>query len=391
MHALHNVIQPYAWGSRVAIAELCGRPAPAATPEAELWMGAHPSAPSRVVERGEERSLLELIAAAPQAMLGESLLGRFGPRLPFLLKVLAAESPLSLQAHPTLEQARAGYAAEEAQGVPLDAPHRNYKDPNHKPELICALGTFHALVGFREPQATLRLFTRLGVERLAPLLSLLEGSGLRAFFEAVMTSPAEVRGELAAATLNACRAQSGGEFADEYAWATRIGGLYPGDVGIVVALCLNLVTLAPGEAVYLPAGNLHAYLQGTGVEIMASSDNVLRGGLTPKHVDVPELMRVLDFGAGPVTPLRAEREGDEHVFRTPAPEFRLSYLDVQGTLQPARSNGPEILLVTQGELRLRAADDELTLRRGGSALLSASDPAYRLSGEARVFRATAGS
>jgi mannose-6-phosphate isomerase len=359
-------------------------------------MGAHPLAPSRIAAGNEERSLLDLIAAEPEPVLGRRLLSRFGPRLPFLLKVLAAETPLSLQAHPNLEQARAGYAAEEAQGVPLDAPERNYKDPNHKPELLCALDTFHALVGFRAVPDTLRLFAPLALERLAPLLELLEAQpdagGLRRFFEAVMTSPAEVRSELAAATSSACRAQlqqKPGEFAAEYGWANRIGGLYPGDVGIVIALCLNLLTLAPGQAVYLPAGNLHAYLQGTGVEIMASSDNVLRGGLTPKHVDVTELLRVLDFGAGPIEPLDAESVGGERVFRTPAPEFRLSYFDLEGSLRPQRSDGPEILLVTRGSASLRAGDLRLDLPQGGSALIRASDPAYELSGNARVFRASA--
>jgi mannose-6-phosphate isomerase len=240
MDALHNVIQPYAWGSRTALAELSGRPSPASQPEAELWMGAHPRAPSRISVGGDERSLLELIARVPEQVLGQRVLARFGPRLPFLLKILAAESPLSLQAHPNLEQARAGYAAEEAQGIPLDAQERNYKDPNHKPELLCALSTFHALVGFRAVDRTLRLFAPLALERLASLLALLaaepDARGLRKFFEAVMSSPAEVRGELAAATLSACRGQQQGEFAEEYAWATRIGGLYPGDVVIEIAL-----------------------------------------------------------------------------------------------------------------------------------------------------------
>ncbi|HEV8245539.1 MAG TPA: mannose-6-phosphate isomerase, class I, partial [Polyangiaceae bacterium] len=211
MDLLRNTIQPYAWGSRRAIAELCGRPTPSEAPEAELWMGAHPSAPSRIVSGTQEQSLIELIASEPGSVLGEPVLSRFGPRLPFLFKVLAAETPLSLQAHPNLEQARAGYAAEEARGVPHDAPERNYKDPNHKPELLCALDEFHALVGFRSVPDTVRLLRKLELERLAPLLALLDAepnaSGLRKFFETLMTSPAEFRGELAAATLSACRSQ----------------------------------------------------------------------------------------------------------------------------------------------------------------------------------------
>ncbi len=397
MYPLRNVIQPYAWGSRTAIAALSGRPAPSAGPEAELWMGAHPSAPSRLVEGSEERSLLELIAAEPEPVLGERLVTRFGPRLPFLLKVLAAETPLSLQAHPNLEQARAGYAAEEAQGVPHDAPHRNYKDPNHKPELICALSAFHALVGFRTVADTVRLLSALKVARLEPMLAQLaaepDAGGLRGFFETLMASPPEFRGEVSQATQGACRERAGerGEFAEEYAWASRIGELYPGDIGIVVALCLNLVRLEPGDAVYLPAGNLHAYLQGTGVEIMANSDNVLRGGLTPKHVDVPELLRVLDFSAGPFAPLRAHSDGAEHVFHTEAPEFRLSYVDVTAPLTLTRRGGPEILLVTEGNVRVSAGGSEFEIPPGGSVFVRAADPDYVLNGSGRVFRATVGS
>jgi mannose-6-phosphate isomerase len=395
MDALENVIQPYAWGSRTVLAELCGRPTPSPGPEAELWMGAHPSAPSRVVEDGRERSLLDLIALTPEQVLGSRVVSRFGPRLPFLLKVLAAETPLSLQAHPNLEQARAGYAAEEARGVPRDAPQRNYRDPNHKPELLCALGSFHALVGFRDVRASLRLFAELAVAPLAPFLGPLEAqadaAGLQGFFAAVMTAPAPLRATLAAATLAAAlSAPHDAEFAREYRWAARLGELYPGDVGIVTALLLNLVELAPGEAVYLPAGNLHAYLQGTGVEIMASSDNVLRGGLTPKHVDLPELLRVLDFRHDEARPLRAELRGEEHVFATPAPEFRLSYFDVDGVVVPSRADGPEILLVTSGEVALHASGTELPLAHGRSALIRAADPSYELRGKGRVFRACPG-
>ncbi|HEV8245806.1 MAG TPA: mannose-6-phosphate isomerase, class I, partial [Polyangiaceae bacterium] len=172
--------------------------------------------------------------------------------------------------------------------------------------------------------------------------------------------------------------------------ATRIGNLYPADAGIVIALCLNLLRLEPGDAVYLPAGNLHAYLHGTGIEIMANSDNVLRGGLTPKHVDVPELLKVLDFGAGPVSPLRAEPVGQERTFRTDAPEFRLSYIDVTGSLAFEHQGLPEILLVTQGSVRAANSETELLLASGGSIFVRASDPDYELSGQGRVFRARVG-
>jgi mannose-6-phosphate isomerase len=355
-------------------------------------MGAHPRAPSRVHSGGGESTLLELIAREPRALLGDRVLGRFGPRLPFLMKVLAAETPLSLQAHPNLAQARAGYAAEEAAGVDVDAAERNYRDPNHKPELICALEPFHALVGFRDVAVTLQLLGALDSPSLAPLLAELgkrpDASGLRRFFEAVMTATPDVAAALSREVLAACVAPPPGEFENEYGWARRLGELYAGDLGIVIALCLNLVTLAPGEALYLPAGNLHAYLLGTGVEIMASSDNVLRGGLTPKHVDVPELLNVLDFAATTPDVLRAAGTGAERVYRTPATEFRLSRIDLEHSYSPVRSDGPEILLATEGEVTLHAGQHRLTVPQGGSALIRACDPEYDLSGRARVFRAT---
>jgi mannose-6-phosphate isomerase len=390
MNLLENTIQTYAWGSRSAIADISGRASPSKEPEAELWMGAHPSAPSKVREAQGSRSLLDLIAHDPAGTLGSSVVDRFGPRLPFLLKILAAETPLSLQAHPTIEQAREGFAREQAEGVALGASHRNYKDANHKPELICALTPFHALVGFRPVDRTLRLLDGLSVEALSPYSTLLRNQGLRPFFEALMTLDAERKRRLAEDVLAACERGDGSEFRDELAWGVRIGKLYPGDVGIVVALSLNLVLLEPGQAVYLPAGNLHAYLSGTGVEIMANSDNVLRGGLTPKHVDVPELLKILDFHAATAKVQEAQPTDSELVFVTPAPDFRLSYIDLEGSVAPHRRDTPEILLVTKGAARLRSPAGDVALTSGQSAFVRADDPSYVLEGSGQIFRATVG-
>jgi mannose-6-phosphate isomerase len=373
---LDCTVMPYAWGSRTAIAELRGRPSPAPGPEAELWMGAHAMAPSRVAATG--RSLAEVIAADPRGQLGAAAVSAFGDRLPFLLKVLAAAEPLSIQAHPTEEQARAGFEEEERRGVPRDAPRRNYRDPSHKPELLCALTPFEALCGFRDVAETARLFDELAVpaldEALAPLRA---GGDLGETFRRVMTTLDAAAVEQ---TVAAC-ARPGG-FARERAMALSLARLYPGDVGVVSALLLNLLHLEPGEAIYLGAGNLHAYLGGVGVEIMASSDNVLRGGLTPKHVDVPELMRVLRFEAGPIAPLRARRvDAVEEVYDTPAREFRLSRV----TAPAERAvRGPEILLCTAGDVRV----DDRPLPRGGAAFVPASAGRWRLSGEGTVYRAT---
>jgi mannose-6-phosphate isomerase len=389
---LSNVIQPYAWGSRRALAELRGE-SPSSTPEAELWMGAHPLAPSTLLTTGQ--TLEAAIAAAPVEHLGSAITAQYGERLPFLLKILAADEPLSLQAHPSIAQAVEGFAADEASGIALDAPVRNYKDQNHKPELLCALSEFWALCGFREVERTLALFDELAVAELSPYRQALarnpNHAGICEVFAGLMQAPATERQRVAAATSAACatRASHSRLFADELAWGARIGALYPGDAGVVSALLLNLVRLAPGEAIYLPAGNLHAYLGGTGVEIMASSDNVLRGGLTPKHVNVPELLRVLDFSPLRVTPLRPEpNRASEQVYETPAREFRLSYFDLKQQALEVSVTGPEIWLVTEGSIELsQPGAARLELSRARSAFVSASTAQLQIRGSGRIFRA----
>jgi len=360
-------------------------------------MGAHPNAPSLVLPSRE--SLAALIEREPARLLGAENEARFGARLPYLLKVLAAETPLSLQAHPTQEQARAGFDAEQAAGVPLDSPRRNYKDRSHKPELLCALTPFSALCGFRPIEDTLALFRAFkNAERVSSVLQILERrpteAGLAELFSTLLELSPDQRADLAQETLAQCALLSAaaGQFQREFTWATRIGELYPGDVGILIALLLNLVQLAPGEAIYLPAGNLHAYLQGVGVEIMANSDNVLRGGLTPKHVDPVELLRVLEFHASPETVLRGEEQGNARVYRTPAREFELQSitltLNEPVTLSDRR--GPEILFCQQGQLSVPSNGQELTVAQGQAVFVGADEPSYAVSGAGTLFRATVG-
>jgi mannose-6-phosphate isomerase len=402
---LDCTIMPYAWGSRTAIAELTGRASPSSSPEAELWMGAHPMAPSRLARTGGDaqagpRALTELIAENAARELGTDIAKSFGPRLPFLLKVLAAEQPLSLQAHPNADQAKLGFEEEDRRGIARDAATRSYKDASHKPELLCALVPVDALCGFRRVADTLRLFDELGVRELEPVLAPLRASadpkGLAAVFGALMTMPSAEGSRLVRAVVAACSNMSASTstFAREYAWATKLDALYPGDVGVVSALLLNLVHLDVGEALYLDAGNLHAYLSGVGVEIMASSDNVLRGGLTKKHVDVPELMRVLDFADGPVAPIRAVAvDAHERVWNTPAREFRLSAIDIGAGESVARDvRGPEILLCTEGSATIASTDGspEILLRRGCAAFVPGSSGRYTAKATARasLYRAT---
>ncbi|MEU5594743.1 mannose-6-phosphate isomerase, class I [Streptomyces sp. NPDC020298] len=380
MDRLENTVRPYAWGSTTAIPELLGVE-PTGEPQAEMWMGAHPGAPSRTA-RG---TLVEVIEGDPGRELGAKAVAKFGPRLPFLLKILAAGAPLSLQVHPDLAQAKEGFADEERRGIPIDAPYRNYKDANHKPELICALTEFDGLCGFRDPVETADLLDGLGVDSLKPYVDLLhahpEDAALREVLTAVLTADPEEMTRTVAAATAAC-ARLGGAYAPYAGLAHH----YPGDPGVIAAMLLNHVRLQPGEALFLGAGIPHAYLSGLGVEIMANSDNVLRCGLTPKHVDVPELLRVVRFEAGDPGVLRPEASPDgEEVYETPIDEFRLSryVLPAGGTGHDLTLPTPQILLCTAGSVR--AGEHELT--PGDSVFVPAGEKA-EASGEGTVFRAT---
>ncbi len=399
MELMRNRIRPYAWGSRTAIAELTGAPSPAAHPQAELWMGAHPDDPSTLLGEDGEQSLAEAVAADPEGMLGASVSASFGGRFPFLLKVLAAAEPLSLQAHPSAELARIGFDREEAAGLPRTDSNRNYRDPWPKPEMICALTEFHALCGFAEPARTVEMIAGLGVPQLDHYLALLAGQpdaeGTRALFSSLITIPPHALAGLLDAVLSACvtKVREGtGPFVAEYRTVLELGERYPGDAGVLASMLLNRVTLHPGQALYLASGNLHAYLSGTGVEIMGNSDNVLRGGLTPKHVDVPELMRVLDFTPGPVQVLQGEASPTrELVYPTPAAEFRLARVDVGRAEREITHPGPQVLLVTEGSVTVRdGAGRALTAGRGQSVWVAATDKDVRLTGSGTVFRATDG-
>jgi mannose-6-phosphate isomerase len=389
---LDNPIQNYAWGSRTSLAKLLGRP-PSTLPEAELWIGAHPKAPSRL---SDGHSLLEAIRADPDAMLGSEVVARFGAKLPFLLKVLAVDSPLSLQAHPNREQAARGFAREEAAGIAHDAPTRMYKDDSHKPELLCALTPFEALSGFRSPAASAELFEQLGVTELGSELRSPKPDALRHAFSRLMTLGGDERARVTADVLARCeQARSRpGPFASSLGWAVALGARYPGDIGAVASLLLNHLSLAPFEAIYLRAGELHAYLSGTGVEIMANSDNVLRGGLTPKHVNVPELLEVLSFESTSAAPTPVQRlPSGELRYEAPTPEFSLSRLDLLPDLGfHADVVGPEILLCVDGQATLERGRGSPAaprlLRRGQACFLSACCGQYDLRGSGCVFRAT---
>jgi mannose-6-phosphate isomerase len=382
VHSLTGQPRAYEWGSRTTIQELLG--VPSSGPVAELWFGAHPSAPSAVDGATGSADLLALIESDPGALLGQDVRSRFGDGLPYLLKVIAAERPLSLQVHPNLTQARAGFEAEEAGGVPIDAPHRNYRDRNHKPELVYALTRFEALCGFRAPRRAAELVATLD----APLAKRLSGilsdqpsaEGIRAAFTELLVpgtrpAPDEVQ-EVARACAARLEAGSPSPRADRI--VVRLAEAYPGDPGVVTSLLLNPVTLQPDEALFVPAGGVHAYLHGTAVELMASSDNVLRAGLTPKHVDVEELLGTVDYVAAPPIRIAPERfHGASRVYYAPVDDFELSVTTLAGNDDDAHhlpGRGPRIVLCLEGDVTVASTGgDTTTLTRGEAVFVPAAD------------------
>lgn len=397
MYRLTNTFQNYAWGSPTAIPTLLGTE-PTGEPTAEAWFGAHASAPSHCLgpDGRPHDSVLDVIAADARGVLGAGVEARFGPTLPYLLKVIAAETPLSLQVHPHVERAREGYEEEESAGVASDAPHRNFRDRNHKPELVYALTRFEAVCGFRAPRRAAELLEGLDAPLAKELRTTLaehpSAAGIEAAFTRLLqasTRPApEEVGEVAAACESRLTAGSPSPRADRTVVALQEA--YPGDPGVVTSLLLNPVTLQPGEALFVPAGGVHAYLSGVGVEIMASSDNVLRAGLTPKHVDVPELLRNVDYVAAP--PIRIAPEtfhGATKVFYAPVDDFELSVTEIDDELThhlPGR--GPRILLCLDGRLDVEAAaGGTLSLGKGEAAFVPASDGSLTVHGAGRLVQA----
>jgi mannose-6-phosphate isomerase len=403
IYKLTNSIKNYEWGSPEWIPDLLGKPNENHIPWAEVWMGVHPEGPSKVNPldgEGMEEELGELISKNPAEFLGEERARIFGG-LPFLFKILAAEKPLSIQAHPSLTQAINGWERENTIGIPLDSPERNYKDANHKPEIICALSPFTAMAGFREPReikANLEEFLRDApqslVTALRPLTEALEGENpLKTFLQELFSLSPFVRKALGN------YAQGSSEY-DEWEFVSRFAELFPDDPAIISPLYLNLIQLNPGEAIYLPAGILHAYVHGMGVELMANSNNVLRGGLTPKHIDIPELLRVLDFasykpeilkGIGEATESTHSSESKlsigEYEYPVPCKEFSLSV--IQGGDHIYLETGPSIILVTHGELRINGPS-EIILTRGESAFIPAGNNGLKFSGVYTVYAAGTG-
>ncbi len=360
MLKLTGKVQDYAWGDTSSIATLQGR-TPSGRPEAEVWFGAHPSAPSAT----ENGPLDGVIAADPVSALGEP------GTLPFLVKLLAAARPLSIQAHPSIAQAREGFARENGAGIPLDAAHRNYKDDNHKPEILIALTPFKAMAGFRPVEQTVELLDELSVPELDKARKMLadDSVGAHQRLRLVLSEWLELDDPTPIVNSVLDRVAELDSFVARN--LVFIGEAFPGDVGVLAALLLNHVELEPGQALFLPAGNLHAYLEGFGVEVMANSDNVLRGGLTEKHIDIAELEDIVVFE--PITDpiLVPDEEADDGVrcaeFPIPVPDFSVSRYSGEGSVP---LEGPAIILAVAGRVAL---GDSLGIGPGEAAFIAAED------------------
>lgn len=386
--AMQNPIQHYAWGSTSVLTTLFGIPNPEQQPQAEIWMGAHPKASSQIIIDGQSISLNQFIALDPQTILGEQTAQKFG-ELPYLFKVLCAAKALSVQVHPSKEQAEQGFEKEQQAGIALNAAQRNYKDPNHKPELVYALTPYQAMNGFRSIDEIVTLFKECQLSEIEPAITALESDptpqSLATFFKAVLS----LEGEARTNTLNQLHFHSQ-EHLDEphYALINELFDQYPDDMGLLTPLMLNVVLLQPGEAMFLYAGTPHAYIKGTGLEIMANSDNVLRAGLTPKHIDIEELQANTRFETHPVDSIRLASHPikDGCDYPIPVDDFRFSYFTSPSVTLNTR--GAEIIFAIDHDVTLQHEDGEqLIIHRGESAFIPATTQTYQLQSQGQVARA----
>ncbi|WP_312947311.1 mannose-6-phosphate isomerase [Superficieibacter sp.] len=386
MQKLINSVQNYAWGSQSALTDLYGIANPDNLPMAELWMGAHPKSSSKVQdESGNARALREVIDADKATLLGEKVASRFG-ELPFLFKVLCAAQPLSVQVHPNKKASEIGFAKENEAGIPLDAAERNYKDPNHKPELVFALTPFLAMNAFREFSEIVSLLQPVAGAHTA-IAHFLQQPGaerLKDLFASLLALEGEEKSRALAILKSALDAQQG----EPWQTIRLISEFYPDDSGLFSPLLLNVVKLNPGEAMFLFAETPHAYLQGVALEVMANSDNVLRAGLTPKYIDIPELVANVKFEAKPARELLTQpiQDGQTLDFPIPVDDFAFSLHDLSNQENSIAQQSAAILFCVEGEAVLRKDEQQLVLKPGESAFISNAESPVAVSGTGRLAR-----
>ncbi len=389
MHKLINTVQHYAWGSKTALTALYGVPNPQQLPMAELWMGAHPKSSSAIAQAGGQVSLHDLIAKDNTVLLGKEVAARFG-ELPFLFKVLCAGQPLSVQVHPNKQAAMAGFAKENALGILLANPTRNYKDANHKPELVYALTDFEAMNGFREFADIAWLLQPLADAHpaIAAFIAQPDEQQLRQLFSALLA----MQGEEKVYALAALKREQETRQGDPWETIRRIAQLYPEDCGLFSPLLLNVVKLAPGQAMFLFAETPHAYLGGVSLEVMANSDNVLRAGLTEKYIDIPELVANVAFTAKPASQLLTlpVEEGVASHFPVPVEDFAFSVYTLHGGRTSLPAGSVAILLCLEGDLNVQSEANCQPLLPGESVFVGANEASVTVSGTGRLARAYAG-
>ena len=386
MQKLINSVQNYAWGSKTALTDLYGIANPNNLPMAELWMGAHPKSSSKIEDAsGQARSLRDVIDADKAALLGDKVAQRFG-ELPFLFKVLCADQPLSIQVHPNKQASEIGFAKENAAGIPLDAAERNYKDPNHKPELVFALTPFLAMNAFREFSEIISLLQPVAGAHnaIAHFLENPNAEALSQLFASLLNMQGEEKSHALAVLKAALESQQG----EPWETIRLIAQFYPDDSGLFSPLLLNVVKLNPGEAMFLFAETPHAYLQGVALEVMANSDNVLRAGLTPKYIDIPELVANVKFVAKPAAELLTQpvKNGAELDFPIPVEDFAFSLHDLSQTETTIAQESAAILFCVEGEATLHKGEQRLVLKPGESAFVAANESPVSVNGTGRLAR-----
>lgn len=385
MQKLNNSLQNYAWGSKTALTELYGIENPQGLPMAELWMGAHPKSPSTVEVNGEVRSLREIIDADKVAMLGKAVAERFG-ELPFLFKVLCADQPLSIQVHPSKAAAEQGFARENVAGIPLSAAERNYKDANHKPELVYALTPFQAMNGFRELHEIVSLLEPVAGAhpQIAHFLENTDEANLAKLFATLLSLQDEAKSRAIGVLKSALNGREG----EPWQTIKSIAIDYPDDSGLFSPLLLNVITLQPGEAMFLFAETPHAYLKGVALEVMANSDNVLRAGLTPKFIDIPELLANLKFQAKPAATLltQPQRDGETLNFPIPVEDFAFAIHGLSAAPQELAQNSAALLFCIEGQAIIEKSGQQLVLRPGESCFVAANESPVNAAGTGRLAR-----
>lgn len=386
MQKLINSVQNYAWGSQTALTDLYGIPNPDNLPMAELWMGAHPKSSSKIEDAsGNVRALRDVIEADKTALLGNAVADRFG-ELPFLFKVLCADQPLSIQVHPNKKASELGFAKENAAGIPLDAAERNYKDPNHKPELVFALTPFLAMNAFREFSEIVSLLQPVAGAHtaIAHFLENPDAASLSQLFASLLNMQGDEKSHALAILKTALDSQQG----EPWQTIRVISEFYPDDSGLFSPLLLNVVKLNPGDAMFLFAETPHAYLQGVALEVMANSDNVLRAGLTPKYIDIPELVANVKFVAIPAADLLTQpvKNGAELDFPIPVEDFAFSLHDLSHTETTVAQESAAILFCVEGEAVLNKGEQRLVLKPGESAFIAANESPITISGTGRLAR-----